>query len=66
MELKNLKRGDKIKNIEFGYELHDAEVIENFPNKKKIYLRLNLGLWGLIGIKIVKNYHEYNFDIIRE
>jgi len=66
MDLKDLKRGDKIKNVEFGYKLYKAKVIENFPHKNKIHLKLNFGLWGLIGMKIVKNYHEYNFDLIRE
>ena len=65
MEFEKLKKGDKINNVEFGFNIHSAKVIENFPEKKKIYLKINLGLWGLMSINVIKKYEDYNFDLIR-
>lgn len=66
MELKKLKKGDRIK-IKWGYdEIRDAKVIENFPDKEKLYIRVNIGLWGLISSDVIRSYHEYNFELLRD
>lgn len=63
MELKKLKKGDIIKNVQLGYQLSQARVIENFPSKNKIYIKYNCGFWGLLGFKILKDYDDSSFEL---
>lgn len=65
MKLKELKKGDKIK-ILWGHGLSSAKVLENYPDKEMIYLRVNFGLWGLIGEKVIRSYYDYNFELLRQ
>ena len=65
MHLSKLKKGDEI-IVEFGEAVHKAKVIENFPLKEKIYIKVNTGIWYLFNIKTLRSYSSYNFNLIRE
>ena len=39
MKMSELKKGDIISNVRYGFKLHKAKVINNFPSKNKIYLK---------------------------
>ena len=45
MDLKTLKKGDKI-TIQWGHEDScRAKILENFTQEEKIHMKVNFGLW---------------------
>lgn len=59
MKLKDLKKGDKFK-IEYAGIIDTARVIENYPTKRKIYIKIG---WFPF-VRIIKDYDEYNFWLL--
>ena len=65
MDLKTLKKGDKI-TIQWGHDDSlKAKILENYPQDEKILMRVNFGLWGLMGENLSRSYHDYNFELLR-
>ena len=62
-KLEELKKGDRI-NIEFGWSIKKAKVINNDPENKRIYLALTLSpVDWLFGYgKIVFDYNSPSLD----
>jgi hypothetical protein len=64
MKLRELKKGDKLE-IYYGCKLRKAIVIENFPEIKKIKLKIRIKVFYIPKtIEIILDYWSYNFDHI--
>ena len=64
-KLEALKKGDKI-IIEYGHEIRNAIVLVNFHKHKKIYISVNIGFFGLLRTKVIKDYDDYNFWTLQD
>lgn len=61
-KIEDLKPGDII-NIEFGTGgIHKAKVLNNYPEEKKIYLKVNMGWFWIFYYKMIREYDSYNFN----
>ena len=64
MKIFELKKGDIIHNVQFGFRLYKAKVIENFPSKRKIYVKIYVG-FCYSHLKLI-NYSDYNLELIND
>jgi hypothetical protein len=64
MKIFELKKGDIIHNVQFGFGIHKAKVIENFPSKRKIYVKIYVGF--CYRPKKLINYSDYNLELIND
>jgi hypothetical protein len=64
MKMSELKKGDIISNVRYGFKLHKAKVINNFPSKNKIYLKIYAS-WVFTPLELF-NYSDYNLEIIND
>jgi len=55
MDFKELKKGDRLKYVEFSFNLYDAIVIENFVDKEILYVKIKVGF-----LSYFKAYNTYN------
>ena len=60
-KLEELSPGDKIR-IQYGSNIFDAEVLENFKNHEKIYLKIDSGC--CCKFNEVFRYKAYNFWLL--
>lgn len=61
---KDLKKGDKLKYVQFGNRIYNGVVIENFPDKELIYLKLKIHFF--FSIKTICAYQGYNLFIAKK
>lgn len=64
MNFKELKKGDKLDFVQFGNGIFSATVIENFPEKEVVFIKVNFS-W-LMKIKTVVSYYGYNLYLAKK